>query len=70
MNSSEGVAKALLLPLIDQKLNGKAFFVAGDQITEFEDSLGETQENWMGKTLSENVNKGQDFLLFENAKSR
>lgn len=62
-NTCEGVAKALLLPIIEPTINGKSFFVAGDQIVELEDSLHDAQPHWMGKELSENVDKGQEFLL-------
>lgn len=65
INTCEGVAHALLLPVIEPKINGKAFFVAGDDIIEFEDSLFEAQPHWMGQQLSDDVNQGQKFLLGE-----
>ena len=64
-NTSRGVAGALLLPVIEPKINGKAFFVAGDKIFEFEDSLHEAQPHWMGQQLSNDVDQGQKFLLGE-----
>ena len=57
-NQPEGVARALLLPIVRPDVNGKSFFVAGHQITELEDKLAETQPLWMGKELSDNVAEG------------
>lgn len=62
-NTTTGVAHALLLPLLEPLLNGKSFFVAGDEITELEDTIHNTKPIWMGHLLSENVEKGQRFLL-------
>ena len=61
-NEPEGVARALLLPLCRPEVNGKAFFVAGNQIVDFEDSLAVTQDKWMGKQLSQDINEGQRRL--------
>ncbi|KAH6976476.1 hypothetical protein BKA56DRAFT_524003, partial [Ilyonectria sp. MPI-CAGE-AT-0026] len=58
-NSSAGVARALFLPVIKPHINGKSFFVAGNEIVEFEDSLHETEPLWMGKELCDNVRQGQ-----------
>lgn len=63
LNQPEDVAHALLLPILQPTINGKAFFVAGSQIVEFEDKLHETQPLWMGKELSANVNEGQRRLI-------
>lgn len=62
-NTTVGVARALLLPVVEPHINGKSFFVAGDKIVELEDSLHSTQSDWMGQQLSEDVDKGQRFLL-------
>jgi hypothetical protein len=63
LNTAEGVARALFLPVLDRKLNGKAFFVAGNSIVDFEDSLLKAQHQWMGQDLSDYVNFGQKILL-------
>ncbi|KXJ87809.1 hypothetical protein Micbo1qcDRAFT_208001 [Microdochium bolleyi] len=62
-NDPEGVARALLLPVIRPEINGKSFFVAGNEITELEDSLYATEPQWMGQELAANVREGQDILL-------
>ena len=62
-NQPWGVAHALLLPVVQPEINGKAFFVAGHEIVEFEDKLHETQPLWMGKELSKNVDEGQRRLI-------
>ncbi|KAF2144754.1 uncharacterized protein K452DRAFT_245860 [Aplosporella prunicola CBS 121167] len=61
-NQPEGVARALLLPVVRPDLNGKTFFVAGHRIVELEDKLHETQPLWMGQQLSEDVDEGQRRL--------
>lgn len=61
-NTAKGAALALILPLV-QPVNGKSFFVAGDKITEFEDTLYAEEPRWMGEELCNNVRKGQDILL-------
>jgi hypothetical protein len=62
-NKPEGVARALLLPIVRPDVNGKSFFVAGHEIVDFEDKLHETQPLWMGKQLSEDVDEGQRRLV-------
>lgn len=62
-NDPEAVARALLLPVVQTSINGKSFFVAGNEITELEDSLHETEPQWMGAELAANVREGQNFLL-------
>ncbi|KAJ5631961.1 NAD(P)-binding protein [Penicillium lividum] len=62
-NTSEGVAMALLLPIVQLDLNGKSLFVAGNEIIDFEDTLHEAQPLWMGKELSANVDEGQRRLV-------
>ncbi|KUJ13356.1 NAD(P)-binding protein [Mollisia scopiformis] len=62
-NKPAGVAHALLLPVVRPDVNGKAFFVAGHEIVDFEDKLHETQPLWMGKQLSEDVDEGQRRLI-------
>ncbi|KAL3426704.1 hypothetical protein PVAG01_00213 [Phlyctema vagabunda] len=62
-NQPEGVAHALILPILRPELNGKAFFVAGHEIVDFEDKLQEFQHLWMGEQLSLDVNEGQRRLI-------
>ncbi|PVH73222.1 NAD(P)-binding protein [Cadophora sp. DSE1049] len=62
-NKPTGVAHALLLSVVRPEVNGKAFFVAGHEIVDFEDKLHETQPLWMGKQLSEDVDEGQRRLI-------
>jgi hypothetical protein len=63
MNQPEGVAHALLIPILRPEINGRAFFVAGHQIVDFEDKLHETQPLWMGQQLSKDVDEGQRRLI-------
>lgn len=62
-NSTEGVGRALLLPALRQELNGLAFFVHGDQITELEQGVETSMPEWMGKELAEEVKEGQRRIL-------
>ena len=62
-NQPAGIAHALLLPIVRPDVNGKALFVAGHQIVDFEDKLHETQPLWMGKQLSADVDEGQRRLI-------
>ncbi|KAL6406501.1 uncharacterized protein AUP68_09296 [Ilyonectria robusta] len=62
-NSATGVANALFLPILQPKVNGKSFFVAGDQIIDFEDTLYNAEPQWMGEQLSRDVRAGQKLLL-------
>ena len=57
-NSPLGIGKALLLPVINESLHGKSFWVAGNEIHELEDKICETQPLWMGAKLSANVVEG------------
>ncbi|GME65292.1 hypothetical protein GTA08_BOTSDO11911 [Neofusicoccum parvum] len=66
-NMPDGVGRALLLPVVRTNVNGKSFFVAGNNITEFEDKIHESQPIWMGEELSKNVDEGQRRLLPGNA---
>ncbi|KAJ5200025.1 hypothetical protein N7491_009176 [Penicillium cf. griseofulvum] len=61
-NQPWGVAHALLLPLLQPEINGKAFFVAGHRIIDLEDKLIETQPLWMGEQLSGDIAEGQRRL--------
>ncbi|QKX53824.1 uncharacterized protein TRUGW13939_00904 [Talaromyces rugulosus] len=61
-NQPWGVAHALLLPLLQPDINGKAFFVAGHRIIDLEDRLSETQPSWMGEQLSSDIKEGQRRL--------
>ncbi|VUC37778.1 unnamed protein product [Clonostachys rosea] len=65
-NTTSGVANALLLPIVRPDINGKSFFVAGDKIIEFEDTLSEAEPQWMGQELCDNVREGQRILLGSN----
>ncbi|KIW87798.1 uncharacterized protein Z519_11772 [Cladophialophora bantiana CBS 173.52] len=62
-NTPAGIAIALLLPIIQPEINGKTFFVAGNEIVELEDTLARSQPQWMGEELSRNVDEGQRRLL-------
>jgi hypothetical protein len=62
-NSIEGVGKALLLPALRPELNGLAFFVHGDLITELEQTVGESIDIWMGPELAQRVKEGQRRIL-------
>lgn len=62
-NQPWGVAHALFMPLLQPKINGKAFFVAGHRIIELEDKLNETQPLWMGEQLSSDVSEGQRRVI-------
>ncbi|CAP97142.1 Pc21g22450 [Penicillium rubens Wisconsin 54-1255] len=61
-NQPWGVAHALLLPLLQPEINGKAFFVAGHRIIDLEDKLMEIQPLWMGEQLSSDIAEGQRRL--------
>ncbi|KAJ5890132.1 hypothetical protein N7504_010942 [Penicillium tannophilum] len=61
-SQSEDVAVALLLPVVRPEINGKAFFTAGQQIVEFEDTIRQMQPQWMGEQLSKDVEEGQRRL--------
>jgi hypothetical protein len=58
-NTPEGVASALLLPAVRPEVNGKTFWVAGNDIVELEDALHSAQPQWLGPTLSKQVDEGQ-----------
>ncbi|PSN73008.1 NAD(P)-binding protein [Corynespora cassiicola Philippines] len=62
-NSGLGIGKTLLLPAIREDLHGKAFWVGGDEITELEDKIRETQPLWMGAELSAGVDEGSRRML-------
>lgn len=61
-SQSEDVAAALLMPVVRPELNGKAFFTAGQQIVELEDTLRQSQPQWMGEQLSKDIEEGQRRL--------
>ncbi|KAL2205525.1 NAD(P)-binding protein [Sarocladium strictum] len=50
-NTPLGVAKALFLPIVRPEINGKSFFISGDQIIEFEDTLANAEPEWIGQPL-------------------
>ncbi|BCS25302.1 uncharacterized protein APUU_50013A [Aspergillus puulaauensis] len=58
-NTPDGVADALLLPSVRPEVNGKSFWVAGNQIVELEGALHAAQPQWMGENLSRQVDEGQ-----------
>ena len=58
-NDPHGVAKALLIPAVRPELNGRTIWVAGNNAIELENALHDTQPQWMGKQLSEDVDEGQ-----------
>jgi hypothetical protein len=62
-NDPEGVGHALLCPIVRPDLNGKSLFVAGNEITEFEDTITSSQPIWMGQRLSDSINEGQKLIL-------
>lgn len=62
-NQADDVAKALLMPVCRPDINGKSFFVEGGRIVDFEDKILETQPQWMGQRLSDDVNEGQRRLV-------
>ncbi|KAG2026559.1 hypothetical protein GB937_001340 [Aspergillus fischeri] len=63
-NSPSGVARALFLPVLRPTLNGKSFFVAGDLVFEFEDSLQQAEPSWMGQELCEQCANGISGNIF------
>jgi hypothetical protein len=58
-NDATGVARALLLPAVRPKVNGKTLWVAGNEIIEIEDALHAAQPQWLGPELSKAVDEGQ-----------
>ncbi|KIV84435.1 hypothetical protein, variant [Exophiala sideris] len=62
-NTPAGIAVALLLPTIRPDVNGKTFFIAGNEIVELEDSLAKSQPQWIGEGLSKLIDEGQRRLL-------
>ncbi|KAL1619222.1 hypothetical protein SLS54_006814 [Diplodia seriata] len=62
-NTPEGPARALLLPVVRPEVNGKSFYVAGNEIVEVEDKTHEAQPIWLGERLSRDVDEGQRRLI-------
>lgn len=63
-NQPEDVGYGLLLPVVQETLNGKAFFVADGKLVEVEDKIRETQPLWLGsEQLSAAVDEGQRRLI-------
>ncbi|TVY25649.1 Tropinone reductase-like [Lachnellula hyalina] len=58
-NDTDGVARALLIPVVRPELNGRTIWVAGNDAVELEEPLHKSQHLWMGKDLSTAVNEGQ-----------
>lgn len=61
-NDPRGVAKALLLPVVREEVNGATLFVAGNDIIEIEGQLHATQPQWLGNELSKAVDEGQERM--------
>ena len=62
-NTPLEVAKAGLLPIVRPHINGKAFIIHGNIMTEVEDKLDEVQSVWLGPTLDKNMREGQRRLI-------
>ena len=62
-NEPYGVGRALLMLIVRPDINGKAFFIAGHKIVDFEDKIWEAQAAWMGQELSDAVTEGQRRLI-------
>lgn len=62
-NTPEGVGRALLMPVVRPEINGKSFFIAGNQMVETEDKIHETQPVWLGAELSKDVDEGQRRMI-------
>ena len=62
-DSPAGIAIALLLPIIQPEINGKTYFVAGDEIMELEETLAKSKPQWMGEGLSKSGDEEQRRLL-------
>lgn len=62
-NTPLGIGKALLLSIIRPELNGKSFWVGGNEIVELEDKIHETQPLWMGSETSAGVEEGNRRML-------
>ncbi|KAF2995962.1 hypothetical protein E8E14_002796 [Neopestalotiopsis sp. 37M] len=62
-NTPLGIAKALLLPVVDPSIHGKSFWVGGNEVVELEDKIQETQPLWMGAEMSAGVNEGNRRML-------
>ncbi|KAF2099802.1 NAD(P)-binding protein [Rhizodiscina lignyota] len=63
LNQTSDIARALLLPAVCPEVNGKSFWVGGGEIVELEDKLHESQPIWLGKKMSENLDKGQRQIV-------
>ncbi|KAL7270734.1 hypothetical protein RUND412_006548 [Rhizina undulata] len=61
-NSPEGVARALLYAASDKSINGKGFWVGGDQIIEMEDEITNARPQYLTPTMAEAVSEGQRAL--------
>lgn len=62
-NTPAGVGRSLMIPIVRPEINGKAFFIAGNEAVEFEDTLQTAQPYWMGQKLSDDINEGQTKLI-------
>ncbi|PSK34290.1 hypothetical protein B9Z65_8616 [Elsinoe australis] len=58
-NTTDGVARALLLPIARPDVNGSTLFVSGNSMVELEEKLHDSQPQWMGPELSRAVDAGQ-----------
>lgn len=57
------VAKALFLPILQTRVNGKSLFVAGDQNINFDDTLHNTEPQRIGEQLGSDVRIGHEPSL-------
>ncbi|CAK7207035.1 hypothetical protein SEUCBS139899_009843 [Sporothrix eucalyptigena] len=64
MNDADGVAKALLLPAVRPDLNGKTLWVADNETVEIEDTIRESQPQWLGSRWSALADEGALRLGF------
>jgi hypothetical protein len=62
-NTPFGIAKALLLPVVDPSIHGKSFWVGGNEVVELEEKIQETQPLWMGADMSAGVNEENRRML-------
>jgi hypothetical protein len=70
-NSTDGVARAMLIPATRPDINGRTLWVAGNSAIELEEGLHDSQPQWIGEELWKAVDEGQKRmgiqLLFSNA---
>ena len=62
MNTPEDVAKMILQCAADEKVNGRAVFVAGGRGYDTEEGIDRTLPEWLGKENAQVFLKGQEIL--------